>query len=153
VRVHLLTLLSFFAVLLGSCASSANGGIEVTDVMVVLPVSGSMEGMEGMSMNVNLAGYFTIKNNSKTDDRLLKVTCDFAETMLHETKLEGDVASMSEIYYVDVPVGSTIEFNTGGKHVMFTNVKKELKIGDTVNLYLQFENAGTITVTAVVIGH
>jgi len=111
------------------------------------------DSMDGMNMNVSLAGYFQIKNNSSKDDRLLKVTCDFADAMMHETQMNGDVASMVEMPYVDVPAGATVEFKTGGMHVMFMNPSQELKIGDKVTLNLQFENAGTVTVTATVMGH
>jgi copper(I)-binding protein len=66
--------------------------------------------------------------------------------------MNGDVASMKTVSSIDIPAGSTVEFKSGGLHIMFTNMKKELKIGDTVALTLQFEKAGAITVSATVTG-
>jgi copper(I)-binding protein len=161
-KTRFFVLLSLLIIILSSCASAASGGIEVTNATVFLPVSASMSNMSnvdnsnnmnGMSMSASLAGYFQIKNNSSRDDRLLSVSCDFADAMMHETKMNGDVASMVEMPYVEVPAGATVEFKTGGMHIMFMNPSRELKIGDTVSLNLQFENAGTVTVTATVMGH
>jgi copper(I)-binding protein len=35
-------------------------------------------------------------------------------------------------------------------HIMFMNLKHDLKVGDTVNLILKFKNAGDVVVPAVV---
>jgi copper(I)-binding protein len=155
-------------VLLSACSSAAPsaGGIEISNATLVLPVSDSMSGMDmgptptsdamngmqGMDMSSEPAGYMQITNNSTVDDRLISASCDFADLELHETTMNGDVASMNTVSSIDIPAGSTVEFKSGGLHIMFTNMKKELKIGDTVALTLQFEKAGAITVSATVTG-
>jgi copper(I)-binding protein len=128
-------------------SASGSGGMEVSNARVMSPGGDSMGGMD---MNTSLAGYMQINNNSGTDDRLVGVACDFADAMLHETKVNGDIASMKEISAIDIPAGSAVELKDGGLHIMFTNMKQELKAGDTVNLTLQFEKAGNITVPATV---
>jgi len=132
-----------------SAGSSAggSGGMEISNATVVLPGGNSMDGMD---MGTSLAGYMQIKNISRTDDRLMGVTSDFADAMLHETRMNGDVASMQEVAAIDIPAGSTVDFKGGGLHIMFMNMKQDLKAGDTVNLTLQFEKAGNITVPATV---
>ena len=106
--------------------------------------------MSGMDMGQSYAGYMQIKNSTSADDQLIGVTCDFADTMLHETIMNGDVASMQEIASIDVPAGATVELKPGGLHIMFSNPKREIKVGDTLNLTLKFKNAGEITVPATV---
>jgi periplasmic copper chaperone A len=128
-------------------SASGSGGMEVSNATVFLPGGNSMDGMD---MDTSLAGYMQIKNASGTDDRLMGVTSDFADAMLHETRMNGDVASMQEVAAIDIPAGSTVDFKGGGLHVMFTNLKQDLKEGDTVNWTLQFEKAGNITVPATV---
>jgi copper(I)-binding protein len=133
---------------LAACSPSAPANpIEISQAAVILPGG---DAMGGMDMNASLAGYMQIKNNSSEADRLVSVSTDFADAMLHETQMEGDVMKMSPVSGIDVPAGSSVELKTGGYHIMFTNLKKDVKVGDTVNLTLKFEKAGDMTVPVVV---
>ena len=85
--------------------------------------------MAGMDMGTEFSGYMQIKNASGSDDKLIGVTSDFADAMLHETTMNGDVASMKAVTSVDVPAGSTVEFKHGGLHIMFMNLNQEFKSG------------------------
>jgi periplasmic copper chaperone A len=135
---------------LGACAPAAPaGGIDVSNVTVVLPGGNSTGGMD---MGQELSGYMQIKNKSGSDDHLVGVTSDFADAMLHETTMNGDVATMKELTSIDLPAGATIEFKHGGLHIMFMNPTKYLKVGDSVNLVLEFEKAGKVTISATVTG-
>jgi copper(I)-binding protein len=146
-----LVVFSALLVLLSACTSSASSdGIEVSRVRVVLPGGDSMGGMD---MGSQLSGYMEIKNTTSSDDRLVGATCDFADIMMHETKMNGDIASMNEIASMDIPAGATVEFENGGLHIMFMNLKRDLKIGEPVSLTLQFEKAGHVTVTATITDH
>jgi copper(I)-binding protein len=137
-------------VVVSACKSaSQSDGIDVSNATVVLPGGNSMA---GMNMGTEFSGYLQIKNASGSDDKLVGVTSDFADVMLHETTMNGDVASMKAVTSVDVPAGSTVEFKHGGLHIMFMNPKQGLKVGDTVNLTLEFEKAGKVTTSATVTG-
>jgi periplasmic copper chaperone A len=143
-------ILFLLLILVSACKSaSQSGGIDVSNATVVLPGGDSMAGMD---MGAGLSGYMQIKNASDSDDKLVGVTSDFADAMLHETTMNGDVASMKSITSVDLPAGSTVEFKHGGLHIMFMNPKQGLKVGDTVNLTLEFEKAGKVTASATVTG-
>jgi copper(I)-binding protein len=106
--------------------------------------------MHNMNMVVSLAGFMQIKNNSPEDDRLVAASTDFADAELHEIIMVGDVMKMSPVSGIDIPAHSTVELKSGSYHVMFVNLKKEVKLGDMVNLTLTFENAGDVTISAVV---
>ena len=58
---------------------------------------------------------------------------------------------MVEVPGIDIPAGQTVELKSGSYHIMLMNPMKELKVGDTVNLTLKFEKAGTIIVPANVV--
>lgn len=138
-----------FAILLSSCApaQSSTSSIEVTSAEV--RISGMS--MSGMS-DTSLAGFMTIKNNGSTDDSLVGVKVDFAMAMLHQTTMDANgVANMSEVKEITIPAGQTVELKSGGYHVMFMNPSKELKVGDTVDVTLQFQKAGTMVVQAKVV--
>lgn len=150
-KTNLILVMSILLALLGGCApagalSESQQGMEISNVTVVLPGGDSM----GMDMGMDLSGYMEIKNTSGSDDRLIGVTSDFADAMLHETTINGDVASMKHVQSIDVPAGATIEFKHGGLHIMFMNPKQDLKVGDTVNITLEFEKAGKVAVSAAV---
>ncbi len=145
----LFVLLAFVGACTAAPKSGGSEGIEISNATVVLPGGDSMGGMD---MGSELSGYLQIKNASGSDDRLIGVTSDFANAMLHETAINGDVATMSELASVDLPAGATVEFKPGGLHIMLMNLKQDLKVGDTVNLTLEFEKAGKIAVSATVTG-
>jgi copper(I)-binding protein len=128
-------------------APTSIGGIEISHATVVLS---PIDSMPGMDMGSDLAGYMQIKNASGADDRLIGVTSDFADGMLHETTMHGDVASMREVHSIEVPAGTTLEFKHGGLHIMFMNPDQDLQVGDSVTLILEFEKAGKVMVTATV---
>jgi copper(I)-binding protein len=51
---------------------------------------------------------------------------------------------------VEIPAGGTVSFTPGGLHVMLTDVPP-LAVGDTVELRLVFDRAGSIVVSAPVV--
>ena len=57
---------------------------------------------------------------------------------------------MRAVEKIDVGAGQTVELRPGGYHIMFLNLKRELKAGDFVNLTFRFQNAGAIPVRVVV---
>jgi periplasmic copper chaperone A len=123
---------------------ASSNGIEISDAWVRLP-GGAMAGMNG---ETSLAGYMTIKNSGKVDDRLIGVQADFADmAMLHESITDANgIATMKEVPEITIPAGQTVALKPGGFHLMFTDPKPALKVGDSVKLSLQFEQAGTITI-------
>ena len=169
-----LTILALILLMvLTACSTSSQANpIEISQATVVLPGGTSAgnntmgeaamnkesmgedsmvsESMQSMNMAVSLAGFMQIKNNSSEDDRLVAASTDFADAELHEIIMDGDIMKMSPVSGISIPAHSTVELKSGSYHVMFVNLKKEVKLGDTVNLTLTFENAGDLTISAVV---
>jgi copper(I)-binding protein len=130
-----------------SDATVIQNGIEISQVKVLLPGGNSMG---GMNMDSSLAAFMQIKNTSSSDDQLAGVSADFADASLHETKMDGTTMSMNEISSIDLPAGGTVELKSGGYHIMLMNPKKNMMVGDTVTLTLEFKNAGKISINAKV---
>lgn len=97
----------------------------------------------------NGAFYMTIHGGS-ADDTLVSVAteaCGMAE--LHESVMQDDMMSMQELAGgIDIPADGEVALEPGGMHVMCMNKKGEFAAGDTVELELEFENAGAMTVSA-----
>jgi copper(I)-binding protein len=51
---------------------------------------------------------------------------------------------------VEIPADSTVKLEPGGLHVMLLDLKKDLVVGDTVEVTLTFSAAGEKTLTAEV---
>lgn len=98
------------------------------------------------------AAYMVLENNSSEDDRLVSVTTDVATMAeLHETKEVNGMMQMSPMNDgIVIPADGQVELKPGGYHVMLMGLQKELTIGNTINLTLQFEKAGEIQITAEV---
>jgi len=128
-------------------------GIEIYQARIPVPVGLSTPDDMGMDMQMdfNLAAFMVIKNTSATDDRLLSVSVDFANASIHETRSDGDIMQMFEVDGIDIPAGGSVELKSGGFHIMLMKPTMQPKVGDTVNVTLEFEKAGTLVVPARVV--
>lgn len=134
-------LLGALSLLLAACSGAAGGSeISVSDARVPVPAG------------ANGAVYMTLTNDGDAADRLIGVTTDIAEVVeLHESSMEGGSMSMQQVEGVDVPAGGEALLEPGGLHVMLIGVTEDLVEGDTVDLTLEFENAGEQPVSAEVV--
>ncbi len=107
----------------------------------------------------NSAAYLKIMNMGSTEDTLLSVSTDIASlTEIHTHKMEnGSMMMMKVENPVVVPAKGSVEFKSGGLHIMLMGLKKTLKKGDTFSLTMTFEKHGKISVDVDVrkpnIGH
>jgi len=100
------------------------------------------------SVGENGAAYFVIENNTAKADTLLSVSSDIATaTEVHMSMADGNgVMSMQMQESTLIPAKELVEFKPGGLHVMFVNLKQDLRVGDTIVLTLNFKELGSITV-------
>lgn len=93
-----------------------------------------------------------IVNNGSSDDRLLGGSTEVAETIeIHEMTMDGDVMSMGPIEGgLTIAAGQTVDMGTDGYHVMLIGLRQDLRDGDQFQLSLDFEQAGTVTLTVPV---
>jgi copper(I)-binding protein len=94
----------------------------------------------------NGAVYFVINNKTGQDDTLLEVRGDVADAVeVHMSQMnETGVMSMERQVSASIPAGSSVEFKPGGLHVMLIGLKKDLQPGDTIDIALDFQNAGEV---------
>ncbi|RWY70268.1 DUF1775 domain-containing protein [Rhizobium leguminosarum] len=91
-------------------------------------------------------GFFTVKNNGQTDDRLVSVSSPAAgEVQIHEMVTKDNVMRMRQLKDgIAIAAGETVKLKPGNLHLMFQKVKTPFKQGDTVPVTLIFEKAGKV---------
>ncbi|WP_375496546.1 copper chaperone PCu(A)C [uncultured Jatrophihabitans sp.] len=125
----------------GSATTTGPGRVSVVDAYVRAPVPPTKLA----------AGYFTVYNTTAKPDRLLNVqTGAGATATLHVVGANGDMSAMSA-NGVEVPAHGTFTLSTGRSHVMIGQLFGPVVAGQTVDMTVQFQNAGTINVVAPVI--
>ncbi len=93
------------------------------------------------------AGYVTLKNTGAAADKLVSATSDVAgKVEVHEMTMDNGVMKMRPTAGVEIPAGKSVELKPGGYHIMFMQLKQQLKAGDTVKGVLTFEKAGAMPV-------
>ena len=93
------------------------------------------------------AGYMTIRNKSASPDKLLSVASPGAARVeTHVTIKDGDIVRMREVKGYDVPANGMLELKPGGAHLMFVDIKRPFKDGETIPATLEFEKAGEVKV-------
>jgi copper(I)-binding protein len=157
--------LSMFFVL-AACATpvpAATSGVHVENAWA-LPAAASpmsdvtgtpdMQSMSGMANMSGMSGsdttgavYFVIVNDNAEADTLIGAVTDVAsQAGMHETRMNGDVAEMVLVTRVDIPAHGRFEFKPGDYHLMLEGLKRDLKVGETFKLTLNFEKSGSITI-------
>jgi len=145
------------AILLSACARGPK--IHVDDVWARPANVGLAEDINGMhdmpgmpASGTNGVVYFVIVNDGSEMDTLLRVDSRVSSSAeIHETRIEGDIARMSLVPLVDIPAHARIEFKPGGYHLMLVGLTQDLKAGDWLQINLQFEKSGAISVNVPII--
>ncbi|MFE7836247.1 copper chaperone PCu(A)C [Streptomyces sp. NPDC057474] len=115
-----------------SSAASSAAKLSVKSAYMPQPVTDSLA-----------AGFLVIENDGGTTDELTSVTSDIAQDVtVHETTGQ----SMQEVAGLKVPADGELVLKSGGNHLMFENLKRKPKEGETVALRLNFTKSEAITV-------
>jgi periplasmic copper chaperone A len=126
------------ALLVVACAARS-GTITVTDARVGLP-SGP-----------NAALYLTASSGGEADRLLGAETSEAASIEIHETVQGGDgTMGMRPVEGLDLPGSGTLLLQPGGSHLMLVDVSP-LEIGESIDVTLVWEQAGTIDIEAEVV--
>ncbi len=93
-------------------------------------------------------GYLTIRNAGTEPDRLLAGTMEAAGRVeIHEMATVDGVMRMRNLPAgLVIPPGGSVELRPGGFHVMFLDLNRPLRQGETLRGTLTFERAGTVNV-------
>ncbi len=116
------------------------GSLRISDARARATVPQQMHG----------AAYVQIENTGKSGDKLLRASSPAAQTVeLHTTQMDQDVMRMRQLDDLALPAGSKLAMKPGsGAHLMLIGLKQPLQAGQSVELVLEFEKAGKITISA-----
>ncbi len=94
------------------------------------------------------AGYLRITNTGSEPDRLTGATMPLAgRGEVHEMSMQNGVMKMRGLEGgLTIEPGKSVELKPGGYHLMFLDMKGALKQGETEQVTLTFEKAGSVTV-------
>ena len=126
----MILVVSALALFLSAC--TADEGITVQNAWMRPTVQGE-----------NGAVYFILHNHSTGADELIGVSSDVAESVeIHESSMvDGtDVMQMNQVTSVFLDGGSEVAFEPGGLHVMLVRVRKELTVGENIEVALHFKS-------------
>ena len=99
------------------------------------------------------AAYLTIRNPGSVSDVLVGVSSPAAESVeLHETSMDSSgMTGMHPIDRLEIPAGGSVTLQEGGYHLMLMGIDwNTIVAGSTIELSLEFERAGKVTVQAQV---
>jgi periplasmic copper chaperone A len=95
--------------------------------------------------------YMTLSNKGAEGDRLVAISTPIAgKAELHSTTTDNGVTRMRPVAALEVKPGTSTVLKPGGYHVMLTDLKGPLVVGQSFAVSLTFEKAGKIDATAVV---
>lgn len=99
-------------------------------------------------------GFLTLANTGGAADRLVAVETPLArEAQIHEMAMEGEVMKMRQIPDgLPIGPGETVALEPGGYHLMFMGLTSPLVEGETLEVTLTFEKAGTVTIDLPIAG-
>jgi copper(I)-binding protein len=152
-RLGLLVLLVMVTV--AACGAPAGSSIEIEDVwarpaMAMKETTESSEGGAGMGQPMPGTGavFMLLRNRGLEADRLVGGQTDVANVVeIHETVMEGEVMKMQMLANgLEVPAKGEVLLKPGGYHIMLIGMQRDLAVGDTFPLELQFEKSGILTV-------
>ena len=95
------------------------------------------------------AGYVVIRNHGAAADRLVSATGEIAgRTEIHEMAVDAQgVMTMRPLGEgLEIPAGGQAELKPGSFHIMFLDLQRGAKEGETFKGTLTFEKAGSVEV-------
>lgn len=86
------------------------------------------------------AGAF-MQLTSASDARLVGASTPLAGSAeIHAMEMKGNLMRMHAVDGVDLPAGKSVNFASGGYHIMLLDLKRQLKAGDSVPLTLLLQD-------------
>lgn len=128
-------------ILLFSNLALANPLLEISNASVRKPIP-------GMS---NTAGYMTLHNPTGKDITLVSASSELANKVeFHNHVMSEGVMKMVKLDKVVVPAGQSLTFESGGLHLMFLGLDKQLSKKEMVSVALKSANGKAISQTFAV---
>ncbi|MDP6352796.1 MAG: copper chaperone PCu(A)C [Alphaproteobacteria bacterium] len=97
--------------------------------------------------------YLTIENRGGTADRIVGASTPAARRVeLHLVTVTDDIARMRRVASIEIPPNEQVVFNPNGYHLMLFGLRKPLQVGETLDLTIDFEKVGPISLRAEIRG-
>jgi copper(I)-binding protein len=127
----------------GQSATSGVATFKLGDLTVTSPWTRATPGGAKIA-----GGYLKITNNGTSADRFVGAKSDATDHVeIHEMSMSDGVMKMRPLPNgLEIKPGQTVELKSGGYHLMFMDIKRPLKQGDSFKATLQFEKAGSLDV-------
>jgi copper(I)-binding protein len=94
---------------------------------------------------MNAAGYLTVANQGRFQDRLTGAASPIAARVtLHQSHMVGNVSVMRALDGIAVASRGQINLAPGGFHLMLEGLKRPLRPGERAPVTLQFQRAGPV---------
>ena len=91
------------------------------------------------------AVYFGVHNPGEAPDRLIGASTPRAGTVeMHKSEERDGVMTMTPVEAVEIPAGGMAHFGPGGLHLMLFDIDPPLQAGETIDVTLEFEQAGEV---------
>lgn len=137
--------LTYMCVLLAGCSRSSEPTQPTEPPEPTEPIQ--IHGAWAPAMPPNaVIGAVYMEITAYKPDRLVGASTPIAHSVeIHQTFIEQGIARMRPVDAVDL-TSEPFKFEPGGAHFMLIGMSKPLNAGGTIELDLQFEHAGTITV-------
>ena len=115
------------------------GGAQAADMQV------SDAWFRYLTPQVPAGGYFTIRNNGRTEVALTGVeSAACGMLMMHQTMDTGGMSSMQDATRIPVPAGGSVKFAPGGFHLMCMNPTAAMKVGATVSVTFKLSDGSEV---------
>lgn len=62
-------------------------------------------------------------------------------TEIHEMKMDGEIMKMRPVEQLSMAAGDTVELAPGGLHVMLMGLRQAVKVGEPIQIKLQFKGS------------
>ncbi|HEX6988922.1 MAG TPA: copper chaperone PCu(A)C, partial [Bacillota bacterium] len=137
------------ALVLTACGSPGTAGSR--DLTVTADITINDPWARPAPAGDNSAAYFEIRNGAAEADTLTGVSADVADMVgVHQSRVEDGIVKMEHVESLVIPAGESVTLEPGGYHVMIMGLRRDLQVGETFQLDLHFERAGTVTVDVAV---
>ncbi|XVN40669.1 MAG: copper chaperone PCu(A)C [Rickettsia endosymbiont of Argas persicus] len=141
--------------------SSNNNSTDSSDALTPLNAAGAVQFAQPWvrpTTNVDnvissSAMYFTLVNTRPASYNIVNISSDeVGRIEIHQTVTDSNgVSQMVKVDYPFLISGNlNVGFIPGGMHIMLYDIRKDLNIGDTVNITFFFDDGSVKTVTAKV---
>lgn len=99
----------------------------------------------------NSAVFMQLQNTDRQAHALVKAASPVAKVVeLHNHLNDNGVMKMRQVEQIELPAGKTVALKPGSFHIMLIGLKQPLKVGETVELSLSFEDGTSLQLSAPV---